>query len=141
MKIHGSYLLPSSQIVSNRAILFLPIRSISELFSFLDHPKAIISEDFFVLSFQIQTPIILYSCPFVRLNILLVLRSSILQSVRDLFVLLHQIPSSIFVLLILPGDSSSFVSHFRILTAVLSRFFSLIIILIRSFFPILTVVH
>ena len=28
-KIHGSNLLPSSQIVSNRAILFLPIRSIS----------------------------------------------------------------------------------------------------------------
>ena len=41
-------------IVSNRAILFIPIRSISELFSFLDHPKAIFSEDFFVLSFQLS---------------------------------------------------------------------------------------
>ena len=59
LKIHGSYLLPSSQIVSNRVILFLPIRRISELFSFLDHPKAIISEDFFVLSFQLRSPIIL----------------------------------------------------------------------------------
>ena len=58
-----------------------------------------------------------------------------------LFVLVHLIPSSIFVLLILPGDSFSFISHFRILTLVRSRFFSFIILLIHSFFPILPVVH
>ena len=56
-------------IVSNRVILFLPIRSISELFSFLVHPKAIISEDFFDLSFQIRSPIILNWCLFVPLHI------------------------------------------------------------------------
>ena len=78
LKIHGSYLLPSSQIISNRVILFLPIRSISELFSFLDHLKAIIWEDFFVLSFQLRSPIILNWCLFVHLHILPVHRSSMI---------------------------------------------------------------
>ena len=35
LKIHGSNLLPSSQIVSNRAILFLPIRAFQSCFHFL----------------------------------------------------------------------------------------------------------
>ena len=36
-------------------ILFLPIRSISELYSFLDHPKAIISE-LFIQVFSSRSP-------------------------------------------------------------------------------------
>mgnify|MGYP005823054723 CR=1 FL=1 len=61
---------------------FHPSDAFRGLLSFLDHPKAIISEDLSILNW----------CLFVRLHILPVLRSSILQSVRDLFVLLYLNP-------------------------------------------------
>ena len=47
---------------------FSSIRSISRVAFPVDYPEAIFSEDFFVLSFQIRSPIILYSCLFVCLQ-------------------------------------------------------------------------
>ena len=103
---------------------FHPSGVFQELFFRLYYPEAFISEYFVVLSFQIRSPIILYSCLFVRLHILPVLRSSMLQSARGLFFQLHlDSLKYIRASLILPGDSVSFISHFRILTVVLSRFF------------------
>ena len=101
---------------------FSSIRSISGAVFSLDHLKAIFSEDFFVLSFQIRSPIILYSCPFVRLHILPVLRSSMLQSARDRFFQLHlDSLKYIRAFPIFPGESFSFVIQFWILTVVRSR--------------------
>ena len=104
--------MPSSQIVSNRAILFLPIRSISELFSFLDHPKAIFSEDFFVLSFQLSFSKS-YRC---------IVQISSNQFVISLFSYIY-IPSSIFIHF---SKSSWWIVPlllwFLILTVVRSRF-------------------
>ena len=69
-------------------ILFIHLEHFRVAFS-LDHPETICSEDFFVLSFPNLFSNYSISVPFVRLNILPVLHSSILQSVRELFVLLH----------------------------------------------------
>ena len=105
-------------------ILFIHPKFFKSCFFRLDHPEVIFLEYFFVPSFQIRYPIILYPCPFVHLNILLVLRSSILQSVRDPFVILSlNSLKYLCAFLFIPGDSFSLISHFRIFTVVRSRLF------------------
>ena len=122
-KFRGSSFMSSSRIIPFVRYSFsYPSGVFQELLSCFVDPEASISKYFFVLSFQIRSPIILYPCPFIRLNILLVLRSSILQSVRDAFVILSlNSLKYLCAFLILPGDSFSFISHFRILTMVRSR--------------------
>ena len=114
--------------------LFSSIRSISGVVFRLNYPEASISEHFFVLSFQIRSPIILYSFLFVRLHILPVLCSLIsLRSLRSLASRFPQVSSCFsnsfrwFILF------SSFVS---IPMVARSRFFLLLSYqFIRSFQP------
>ena len=111
-------------------ILFISIRSISGVDFCFFSPEAIIPEEFLSSHSSYRYPII----P--------VLRSSVLKSARDLFVLLHLNPLKhigssnssrrFFLFLFVP---------FHFLLWFIQDSFSLIIILILSFFSILPVVH
>ena len=107
-----------------------PSRVCQKLFSRFFSPEAIILEEFFVLTFQL--PLSIYPGASFKCSLI---------SSLSLCSFASKSPSSILVLLILLGDSFSFISHFQILTMDHSRFFVLIIILIHSFFSIPMVDH
>ena len=77
-EIRGVSSMLSYQIVSSHANSFHPSGAFQELLSLSIIRRPSFLEDFFIISFQIRSLIILYPCPFVHLNILPVLRSSVL---------------------------------------------------------------
>ena len=114
----------SSRFIPFVRFFLLTSQSMSGVVFRLNHPEAIFSEYFVVPSFLIRSPIILYSCLFVRLHILPVLCSLIsLRSLRSLVSRFPQVSSCFsnsfrwFILF------SSFVS---IPTVARSRFFLLL---------------
>ena len=74
LKIRGSSFMPSSLLFRLWGILLYHPKHFMNSFH-CDPPKAIISEYFFVLSFQLCPPNILHWCLFVRLHIFTVVLS------------------------------------------------------------------